>query len=498
MSDELQVPAEVKKSRRQTAFYPAVSSTSNTKPFSKSAAKRESVLSLTSIEHLQYYFTKTGIAAKQKPGNKAKGLVPAIGGGHLRTPSAISGIPKLQFDLPPSPVVPQATGQPFFVNAAKDYKVDPEELLPGLVNDLERASAAWALGSSEQRLHDSPLSGPSTSAGDIDPSGPAGTISNPGNFDVLSALKTATNAIRSVRNYLVALPDEAAAAHPTAAFRPKTLSHRPVVTSKLQKQNESTNDPLSLIRRSALEVLAALRVIEEKYRLPMTDDSFEGLSENGSNSMRSSAPSPNPHTSSEDTDSTASFNFSVVTIPGRHRPVQVWADEEDEYVDETGAEAERKQGWDEKLVLGGGWLYRNDVSFAQVENEREIIGRYLDTVDSVLFAGDNTQPVRGWLKALNKSRKDRRSSSRNGSGRYSPVPPDEDVEPAPNAGKRTGLLLDTSMQTLAISEEPLAEELSPGEVDEEHLPNWAKRTEFVEDPLGMLSRGGFLSELIRG
>jgi hypothetical protein len=488
MSDELQVPTEVKKSRRQTAFYPVVSNTSNTKPFSKSAAKRDSVLSLTSIEHLQYYFTKTGIAAKQKPGSKARGMVPAIGGGHLRTPSAISGIPQLRFELPPSPVVPQSTGQPFFVNAAKDYQTDPEELLPGLVNDLERVSTLWALGSSEQRLHDGPLSSLSTASGDADRAGPTLTIASPGGFDVLSVLQATTNAIRSVRNYLVALPDDVDPSLAAPTFRPTTLSHRPAVVSKSPKRNEDASDPLSLIRRSALHVLSALREIEEKYRLPMTDDSFEGASENGSGSMRSAAPSPNHHTSSDGTDSTASFNFSVKTVSGRRKPVQVWYDEEDDDVDDVDAETERKHRWDEKLVLGGGWLYRSDVSFAQVEKERDIVGRYLDTVDSALFAGDNTQPLRGWSKVLNKSRKDRRSSSHSNSGLSSPTPPEVDTEPTPTRTRRTGLFLDTSMQALAISEESLAEDLFPTEeVDEEHLPNWAKRTEFVEDPLGRTS-----------
>jgi hypothetical protein len=56
-----------KKARRQTAFYPNVNSSNKPqKPFSRSAAKRESVMALGSIEHLQYYFTKTGIAAEQK------------------------------------------------------------------------------------------------------------------------------------------------------------------------------------------------------------------------------------------------------------------------------------------------------------------------------------------------------------------------------------------------------------------------------------------------
>jgi hypothetical protein len=57
----------VKKARRQTAFYPNVNSTNKPqKPFSRSAAKRESVMALGSIEHLQHYFTKTGIEAKKK------------------------------------------------------------------------------------------------------------------------------------------------------------------------------------------------------------------------------------------------------------------------------------------------------------------------------------------------------------------------------------------------------------------------------------------------
>ncbi|KAG6858317.1 hypothetical protein C0991_003021, partial [Blastosporella zonata] len=56
----------VKRSRRQPAYYPNVNSSNKPlKPFSRSAAKRESVMALGSIEHLQHYFTKTGIAAKK-------------------------------------------------------------------------------------------------------------------------------------------------------------------------------------------------------------------------------------------------------------------------------------------------------------------------------------------------------------------------------------------------------------------------------------------------
>ncbi len=56
-----------KKARRQTAIYPNLSGPNKpSKPFSRSAAKRESVMALGSIEYLQHYFTKSGIAAKQK------------------------------------------------------------------------------------------------------------------------------------------------------------------------------------------------------------------------------------------------------------------------------------------------------------------------------------------------------------------------------------------------------------------------------------------------
>ena len=55
------------KQRRQVAFYPNLNSSNKPqKPFSRSAAKRESVMTLGSIEHLQHYFTKTGLAASKE------------------------------------------------------------------------------------------------------------------------------------------------------------------------------------------------------------------------------------------------------------------------------------------------------------------------------------------------------------------------------------------------------------------------------------------------
>ena len=60
-------PASGQKSRPQAAFYPNVNAVNKEqKPFSRSAAKRDSVMALGSIEHLQHYFTKTGLITKKE------------------------------------------------------------------------------------------------------------------------------------------------------------------------------------------------------------------------------------------------------------------------------------------------------------------------------------------------------------------------------------------------------------------------------------------------
>lgn len=63
--DSASPTASTRKTRRQTAFYPNTANKPQ-KPFSRSAAKRESVMALGSIEYLQHYFTKTGIAPRQR------------------------------------------------------------------------------------------------------------------------------------------------------------------------------------------------------------------------------------------------------------------------------------------------------------------------------------------------------------------------------------------------------------------------------------------------
>jgi hypothetical protein len=60
-------PAPSRKSPPQTVFYPNVNAVNKEqKHYSRSVAKRDSTIALGSIEHLQHYFTKTGLIVKNE------------------------------------------------------------------------------------------------------------------------------------------------------------------------------------------------------------------------------------------------------------------------------------------------------------------------------------------------------------------------------------------------------------------------------------------------
>ncbi|KAL0948317.1 hypothetical protein HGRIS_010907 [Hohenbuehelia grisea] len=483
----------LKKSRRQTAFYPNINSTNKPqKPFSRSAAKRESVMALGSIEHLQHYFTKTGIAAKQSASDKPRhGLVPAIGGlANISTESP--GNP--EFNLPPSPAIPSAP-QPQFVPHVKGYEADPESLLPGVVHDLSAVADAWDL----------PRTGSRST-----PNGP---------IDILHTLKLTTKAIRSIRNYSVSLPDESPSML-RAPFRPRTLGpgkSRPPVRPKAQPGQE---DPLTTIRTHALEVLGILRELEERARVPLSDEAYDAHSDSGGSASHVASPSsssnglppvttnPNSNllTAEPEGDLDASVSFSLVQVHGRYESVPVWEDEDEKFLDNDD-EGQKREGWDERLVLGSGWLYRQDITLGDLVKEREAVGRYLDTVDDGLFrrpkeleedegdgGGRSSRPrERGWEqqarqfdKRVRSRSKGRRVSSGDGEGRGLGLMVAEN-----GMGRRrvsTGMVgaLDGMSLSEDVREVPsIAEAIEEGEesLEDEELPRWARRNEFAESEL---------------
>ncbi|KAF9025635.1 hypothetical protein BDZ89DRAFT_1068125 [Hymenopellis radicata] len=408
-------------------------------PFSRSAAKRESVMALGSIEHLQYYFTKTGIAAKKNPKKQLKGLVPALGGmQHIRTTSSsISG-----FELPPTPVIP-SINRPAFPPFVKTYETDPESLLPGVVDDLNAVARAW--------------SADETSA-----------------FDVLMVLKLTTNAVRSVRNYVVSLPDESAGTI-RAQYRSKAIGPG---SPRLEKAGAKDSDPLTLIRGSALEVLTVLRALEEKSRLPLDHDAYDAQSD-GRQSRNGNVASPaSNHEELPPTepagdgllhvvDQDTAVSFSLVQVQGRYESVPVWEDEDGGELSEE--EEAKRDVWDERLVLGSGWLYRQDVSWEELTSEKEVVGHYLDVVDEVLFEGKKDDGKRGWEHKAKKVDKANRRR----------------VSAGVAEGQSLGLMLGGGMLDVHITEEP--ESLPPDtdtSIDDDDLPAWARRDAFVDDELG--------------
>ncbi|KIM44135.1 hypothetical protein M413DRAFT_17932 [Hebeloma cylindrosporum] len=466
------VPTPVKKARRQTAFYPNMNSTNKPqKPFSRSAAKRESVMALGSIEHLQHYFTKTGLAAKKNPLDKPHhGLVPAIGGLlHIPTSPPLADV--MEFEMPPSPAVPTISRPPFSPHV-KTYEVDPESLLPGVIEDVTAVAYAWKLNTSSESDLDVP-------------------------FDVLEVLKTTTRAVRSTRNYLLSLPDESATTiranytpRPLVRGRPSSSTHNNASGSA----SPPIADPLVLIRRSALELLTVLRQLEENCRLPLSDETYDAQSDGGHSRGAGTSSSPSNAALDlpvePDVDPDASITFSLVQVQGRYETVPVWEDEEDVFDEEE--QKEKRERWEDRLVLGSGWLYKQDVKLSQLGKERTAVGSYLDIVDEVLFEGkQGPESERGWDRVRRKiegkasSRaKNRRVSMGDTEGRTPGL-----LEPGDRGRRRVSTGMLSLMQNMSLSEEPedmddIREELEEEWIDDEDLPGWAKRSNFVDDRLG--------------
>ncbi|KAK2459514.1 hypothetical protein APHAL10511_008456 [Amanita phalloides] len=487
------------------------SSTKTLKPFSRSAAKRESVMALGSIEHLQHYFTKTGLSANRDLFDKPHyGLVPAIGGpaylpSFTASSSSISIIP-----TPPDPISVQSRPS-FPPNQPKTYETDPDSLLRGVVDDLTAVTRVWNL--------DTPDHFPSPSAADQ----PIVTISLSTPVDVLELLKTTTRAIRSTGNYLVSLPDDSALSpvQTRAQFRPAAFStatatahsRRPPPrqqhatrghdgssphatkgegAGKDRRSSKGADDASVLVRKSALEVLAALREVEERYRLPLSDEAYDAMSDGGPR-VTMVSPEPVDHeldARHHDHDGDLSIMYSLVQIQvgDRVEEVPVWEDEESDS-DLEEKEKEKRELWDERLVLGSGWLYVQDVKMEEMQREREVVKGYLDVVDRVIFGaqreGDGEERIarkaeRGWERE--RRRAARRVSSGDGDTRRMRVAADNQ--------RRVSAGVVELLRGMSLTEEPeemdasFPEGQEEEEQDDEELPDWAKRGNFIGDDLG--------------
>lgn len=422
------------------------------------------------------------------------------------------------------------------------YIADPEVLKLGVIDDLDVVERAWHLDVSPRGR-----SGLSLSQDDLDPNA---DIANAHDFDVLHVLKITTRALRSVRNYLLALPDD----HPTLrfganlieAFRHHSLSRRRISSRRLASGSSTPRpstatpstilstpsagtgaplpappDPSSIIRRAALDVLSALRVLEERNRLPLSDEAYEA----GPGRLRAESPisfaldkeaGASGSVISADEGSDAAGSVTLVSVSSPHRPrspkpeiiplkvqgrekaVPVWADrEEDQWSDFDEDAVEKQDPWDARLVLGGGWLYRRDIDVASVEKEQSVVKRYLDLVDEVVFGNSipSTPGQRGWQRArLESTPKTRMRKPSRQSLAASDGSPGRNSESS-LARKRliSTTLLDAMSEISMLAEEPellrdqeVGSGLDDDDLPDDSLPDWARRSSHPNDPLGRL------------
>ena len=365
-----------------------------------------------------------------------------------------------ELELPPSPALP--TQLPTSTPYVKTFEVDPENLRPGVTQDLTVVEKVWRLRTDD-------------SAQTPDPSllsaHPPGSVAG---FDVLRALKVTTHAIRSVRNYLLSLPDEygVSRSQPRQTFRPASLS-----TSEPQKRRVSSGtdrtDPLARIRRAALDVLTVLRELEESARVLLSDDAYDASSDRSSQS-RVASPA---ELSDVPTDS--SFSVSVMRVGGRRGSILVCDEGEDDFNVDEESERVPRERWDERLVLGSGLLYKHDIKIEELGKQQSAIAKYLDTVDEVLFGARKGNNVRGWVSEQERV-------ARREKGRRSSRPPTEAVGSAIMVGSMPGLSVTDEpavLETLAEEEHGDVDGDGTTSLDDEDLPRWAQRSAFPDGEL---------------
>ena len=335
----------------------------------------------------------------------------------------------------------------------KTFETDPENLRPGVIDDLISVASGWDLGPHQQRQRQETAQDPNLlGVGDKRPGRSSSSV------DVLDLLKKTTRAVRTVRNYLVSLPDDHSVPQNRAHFRPNTLSSSPL-PKRQASQPSSPHDPLTRIRGRALEVLAVLRELEERARLPLDHDAYDAQSDHGSSTSNSNTgpasrgTSPSSHLEDpEYLDGETSVSVSFIDVGGRTRQVAVWDDESDDFNSIT-EDGDKRDRWDERLVLGGGWLYQQDVAMEDLEREREVVGKYLDAVDEVLFGGAK-EGERGWERE--KARKEKADREARSKGRRASagdaVGSGESTGRANRRVVSTGML--DAMRNMVVTEEP--------------------------------------------
>ncbi|SPO21821.1 uncharacterized protein UTRI_01314_B [Ustilago trichophora] len=417
--DVLASDGKTLRSKRSVLFYPSASlaAKSNQQPFSRSAAKRESILALGSIGYLQHLYTKQGIANRNRPmtkgamtlaiGPAGEAMVSNSAGNALDSGSDVSMHGRLASsqiaeeeseayspELPPSPKAGSYT-RPKFLDLARPLEADTQALRALLVSDLQRLSKSWALSDwIRQEPEVARIQKVLSDSGPQLDSSSAETEPSP--VDLLAIIDVTTKAIRSVRSYVLALPQRSkipttSPNEPNGRDRYKRQSSFsgvsrpgqigvpvPTRTSEILHHDLSTDDPsrrdsmlptpspnprsgrrfsntqsvedaevLSTLRKAALEMLSALKDMEERNRVEILGSVGEETEPDVS--VKAAKGYTSSMTSSGDPDESSISTFA-------------------------------------ETALRTGYLYRSDLQIPDLAAERTILQSYLKTVNMVLPA----------------------------------------------------------------------------------------------------------------
>lgn len=403
--DVLAADGKTLRKKRSVLFYPSagLAAKSNQQPFSRSAAKRDSIMALGSIGYLQHLYTKQGIANRNRPltkgamtlaiGPAGEAMVlsnadnstagsptsesPTTAANGQLTPNGI-----LEEDehllLPPSPEA-GSFARPKYLEVAKPLEADTHALRALLVADLDRLCDAWhlsdwiatnrAVAPIKQLLSEGSLSKAARQ-----PDSSAST-------DLVRIIDVTTKAIRSVRSYILALPQRSKI--------PMTLPNEPSRRDRFKRQPSFSG--VSRPGQAGMPVPA--RSNEILHHIATPDDS---LSREPPCSPLTSAPSPGGRSLSSraDTDEdplgvirkAALEMLSALQEMEKKTRIEIL----DVNSDETGyLSAAISRDPDESSSTGSatpgtGYLYRSDLVLSDFAAEREMLLRYLETVGSVL------------------------------------------------------------------------------------------------------------------
>ncbi|KAH8926205.1 hypothetical protein BT69DRAFT_1019874 [Atractiella rhizophila] len=451
------------------------------KPFSKSAAKRSSVMALGSIAHLQHFYVKNGLANPERVAGKKFSRSPLV----LALPGAqpssyLSPLDDFD-DLPPSPAVPDPKPVVPFIELKEPVRRDAREARIEVLGSLEEVCRIWGLvehvklarrpSTDSMRVRSpSPTPHSPTRASLNLPSTPSQEPF------ILTLLHTTTSAIRAVQKYVLSLPSESLQAIQdspsvrdslleverarnerfsssmgiSTSARSRSMMIQPsggrlslglaspssanvgrrsftpgqLGSVKEGEKEEKKEDALTTLRRSSLDVLGSLKDMEMRYRLPGQED--EGLLK----------------------------------------------EEDEEEVEEARSSGSGSGSGEGK---GKGYMYRTDVALEDLQKEAEVVRRYVELVDHVLFRDAEGKKKRKSVlppsPSSGSTKKGRRQGSLLASFGLSETGITE--EPEDEEGEGPG-------PQIEVTKAPEQEE--EGSSEEIEVPDWAAAN-YTNDPL---------------